>query len=674
MPARRPLRTVLLALALAAMALTVAPAAQAAKKKAAPKCLTPHSWVAGQSALCAGALVYGDYVGDDYGADTGKPQNNRIGNLSPGAGDIDYPAGQEATADLIRLTLRISGGKLVVSGLLNALYKPDQTVLGLAIDTDNNQATGGGEWKGLGVSSKGWDTFASFRTGDPKKNTVGGTIPLPKGRVWRVQAAVANAETGKVMNVAYRVEERAGFAQPSAQTDTDPAAGSFFEDEQAKALEAGDISQFGVKVRVSYLRRGVTRPARPRTGLMERVYTSGYTVPPGEGMSYSGVPGRGDGGGQAKLGFEQKFNFLGRYQPYGVYVPKKPGPHGIQTVFHGSGSNLSALVAQPGMEQRFGEDLNRIVVTPEARGTEGWGSDISERDLLDVIADVEASYPVDLDRVFAGGYSQGGYITYRMASLHPDMFAGAVDWVGFTGDGANGGPPGAVHYTGGAIGNAVDFVKNLLNIPTVMLYSDADELVHVWTGQAMDMTFQGTDNIYRFYNHPASEHLTFAALDDWAKEAAYSKDLKLVKNPPRVLFTTAPFLDAPQYGIVHDRAYWVSGLRGRAGVTDYSTVDLTTAGCGGTLPVLERTPGAGTDPIPWNSDDQHAVSTKPIGKLAKLTGTLTNVASVTIDASRACLTGPTAYDITSDGPATLKLSDGRTLALPSGHAQGTLAR
>ena len=650
--------------------LVAAPSAHAAK----PKCLEPQSWVAGQSALCGGALVYGDYVADDYGADAGEVLNDRIGNLSPGAGDQDYPAGQEATADLIRLTLRISKGRLVVSGLLNGLYKPNQTVLAVAIDTDNNPATGGGEWKGFApISSKGWERLAVFKSGNERKNTVGGTIKLPKGKVWRVQAATANAETGKVMNVAFRLAEHARFGENPNANLSNSDAGSFFEDEQARALQAGDVSEFGVKVRVAYMKRKVTRAARFKSGFMERVYTSAHTLPPGEGMSYEGVPGRGDGGGGQKLGFEQAFNFLGRYQPYGIYVPKQKGPHGIQFVFHGSGSNLSGLVGQVGMQDRFGEQLDRIVVTPEGRGTEGWGSDISERDLLDVLADVRANYPVDDDRVFSGGYSQGGYVGYRMASLHPDTFAGLVDWVGFTGDGANGGPPGSPSYTGGAVGNAVDFVKNLLNVPTVMLYATADELVHVWTGVAMDQTFQGTDNVYRFYEHPAAEHLSFAGLDDWRKEAAYTKDLRLAHNPPRVIFTTAPFLDAPQYGIRHDHAYWLSALRGRGGEKDYATVDLTTAGCGGSLPVLARSTDTGDDPVPWTSDDQHAASTKPLSSAPKLTGTLTNVASVAIDATRACLDGrAVAYDLTSDGPATLSFSDGRSLQIPAGHTTGTL--
>jgi pimeloyl-ACP methyl ester carboxylesterase len=654
-------------------ALAAAPAADAAARK----CMRPYSWVAGATSLCRGAVVYGDFVGDDYGADTGStwPESGRIGSLSPGAGEQEYPAGQEATADLIRLTLRVKGKRLLVSGLLHALYKKDSTVLAVAIDTDGKRETGGGKWGKLGVASTGWDRIAFFKRGNVRTNTISGSMKLPKGKRWRIQAAVAIAESGQVMNVAFRPGDHPGWSEDTASAATDSSTGSFFEDDQAAALAEGDISQFGHTVRVRDLKRRRTRQAVVKPGLHERVYTSRYTLPPGEGMSYEGVPGRGDGGGGAKLGFEQKFNFLGRYQPYGIYIPKAKGRHGMQMVFHGSSSNLSGLIAQPGMQQVLGEDLNRILVVPEARGTEGWGSDISERDVLDVMADVRKTYGVDPSRVYAGGYSQGGYVTYRTASLHPDMFAGAIDWVGFTGDGANGAPTPQASYTAGAIGNGIDMIKNLVNVPTVMLYAGADYLVHVWTAQAMNDAFAATDNLYRFYMHPAAEHLTFAATDDWRKEAAYTKDLRLVRNPVRVVFTTAPFLDAPKYGIRHDRAYWVSEIRTSGGAEDYGTVDLTNAACGGSLPELERTSDAGEDPVPWTSDEQRAASKKALAIAPKLTGKLTRISSLRIDAGRTCLTGkPVEYDVETDGPVTLTLSDGRTAQLAKGRVRGRIAR
>jgi dienelactone hydrolase len=662
-------RLLIPALSCAAALLVCAPAASAADG-----CLAPKSWVAGSTDLCNGTLVYGDYVDDDYGADTGARTTSHTATLAPTAGDQGYPAGQEATADLIRLTLSVDGNRLRVSGLLNALYQPDSTVLAVAIDSDANALTGGGKWGNLNVVSTGWDRIAFFDTGDPAANTIEGTMPLPPGTHWRVQAVTAIKSSGQVMNVAFRgVDEEAGFKGNELTSNVDPGAGSWFEDKQAAALGTGDISSFGTEVDVADLTGGVTRSQVVGPGLHERVYTSDYTIAQGEGRDEAGVPGRGNGGQPVPAGFEQTFQYLGKYQPYGIYLPAKPGPHGMQMVFHGSGSVMSGLINQPGMQGRFGEDLNRVLVVPEARGQNGFGSDISERDLLDVMADVQRTYDIDNDKVFAGGYSQGGYITYRMAALYPDRFAGAVDWVGFTGDDENGTPLQGQRYTAGAVGNVIDFVGNLRRVPTFMLYAGADELVHFNTAVAMQSAFQATDNVFTFYTHPAAEHLTFAALDDWRKEAADTNGLTRVKNPPRVTYRTATFLDDPEHGIVHDRAYWVSQIRQRENA--YEDVDLTTFACGGSVPVTETGSGSGSDPLPWTSQFRKQTGLKALPKRAAIEGTLKNVASLRVNARATCLRNKTlSFRITTDGPATLAFSDGRAIQFAgAGEHTGTLA-
>jgi hypothetical protein len=275
--------------------------------------------------------------------------------------------------------------------------------------------------------------------------------------------------------------------------------------------------------------------------------------------------------------------------------------------------------------------------------------------------------------VFAGGYSQGGYITYRMAELFPDRFAGAVDWVGFTGDDENGTPAQGQGYTAGAVGNVIDLVGNLRRVPTFMLYSGADELVHVNTAVAMDNAFKATDNVFTFYLHPAAEHLTYAALDDWTKEAADTKGLTLVHDPPHVTYRTATFLDDPKHGIVHDRAYWVSQIRQRKNA--YEDVDLTTFACGGSVPVTETGTGSGPDPIPWTSDFRNQTGLKALPKRDALEGTLSNVSSLTVDAGATCLKSRSlSFSITTDGPATIALSDGRALSFDAGGTHtGTLA-
>ena len=112
------------------------------------------------------------------------------------------------------------------------------------------------------------------------------------------------------------------------------------------------------------------------------------------------------------------------------------------------------------------------------------------------------------------------------------------------------------------------------------------------------------------------------------------------------------------------RAYWVSDIRARK--AGYADTDLTSHGCGVDQPVLATSNDAGAEPVPWHSTEQIATSVKHLPAEALLEGTLRNVASETIDLGAACLGKRFAYKITSDGPATLRLSDGRSIALHEG--------
>lgn len=637
-----------------------APAAAAGPSTLVQSC-GGSSWFGGSSDVCRGTLVYRDYVNDDYGADTGAALTATTGDLSPSAGDQKYPAGEGNTADLVSLRLSIVHRRLRIRGLLNTLYHPRSTILAVAIDTDHRATTGGGRWPGMNVSSRGWDRIYELRRGNPRTNVIQGSFRVPPGSRWRVQAVTAQSN-GTVMNVAFRgVSELAGFGG-NGQKDASSDVGSWFEDRQAAALRTGDISAFGASVRVSDLTRRRTRLQRIGPGLHQRVYTSRFTVAPGEGTSDAGVPGRGQGGGQVKAGYEQYFSYLGRYMPYGVYVPRGRPPYGMQMYFHGTGANLTSQINQPGMQARFADGLHRLLIAPEVRGPYGYSSDITERDILDVMRDARATFRVDPRQLYSSGYSQGGYIAYYMAEEYPQLFAGVVSWVGFTGDEGNGVPVKRVGYSAGAVGNVHDFVPNLLDVPTFMLYSGADELVHTQTAVSMRDAFRAAGGIYTWYLHPAAEHLTYIALDDWRKEAADTAHLSLVRNPARVTYVRDPVTDSRRYGIVHDRAYWLSRIANRG--AGYGTLDLINHGCGATVPTTRTGSGAGEDPIPWISDYRARTGAVSLGARPELDGTLNNVSGLQIDARATCLVDrPVSYRLTTDGPVALRLSDGRRLTL-----------
>lgn len=628
--------------------------------------------MAGTVELCGGEVVYRDYVYDDFGAGppvpvdlplyqwSSYPTFDAYGGLPP-SGVERYADGQANTADLVALRLSLDGGTVQVSAELNTLFDAGSTILALAIDTDDDRSTGGGAWDGVtGVASDGWDEIHTFATGDPVTNLVSGTFPAPPGPRWRVQALTAKAD-GTPMNVAFRGIDETGF---------------WWEDLQAAALQDGDISAFGFTVDTADLTGGVTRRADvPAGAIRQRVYVS--ENPLGEGLDMAGVPGPGYADGAASY-ISQAFNFLGKYQPYGFYLPDQAGPHGVQLLLHGLAENHSARLVFPGAQgnitRQIGEDRNRILVSPLGRGWKNWWSSYGERDALDALADVEATYDVDTEREFAGGYSMGGYGALRLASLHPDRFAGLINWVGFTGDEMNGTPfAGQGGGTGGgALGNTLDLVGNLRHVPGASLYSGADELVPVTQAVALRDALAQREVPSIFYLHPAADHLTYAEIDDWAKESAYTADLSLVRDPVHVTFRTDRRFFLPELGIVPDAAYWLSAIvpagEGYADVDGFS-------GCAGTDPVTTVEPGAGPSPVPWESNEVVVAPGTPRAAANRIELTLANVSSLTVDVDGACIDeGEVAYHVVTDGPATVALSDGRTITVDeAGTHDGSLA-
>ena len=622
------------------------------------------SWLAGTTEVCGGVLLYRDYVMDDYGAgntaDT-TSQQVLLGSLSPTAGDQRYDDGAKAgTADIVDLALWIEGEQLHAVFEVNALYEADSTIAALAIDTDANAETGGGEWSGLGISSQGWEVLEQVNVGDPATNTLRISLPVPPGERWRIQAVTAKAD-GTVMNVAFR-----GIDETS-----ELGSSTWWEGQQAAALDQGTIDEFFTEIDVADLRGGITREAdHTAPGYHLRVFTSEYTIGTGEGYSYVPEFGRhGDTGSVC----EQEFVSFGRYQPYSVYTPDSAERQGMQLFLHGCNANHSSQIDGAGFQQQFGDALNRVIVAPLGRGPVGYYSDISEVDVFEASEDATATYDLDQRRWFISGYSMGGYGTLRLASLYPHLWAGVTNWVGFTGDATNnvsGARPG--DYPSGAIGNAIDFVGSLEWVPSEHLYAGGDELVHSSSHTALAARLSEVGVDHEYYLHPLAEHLTFVLLDEWGKEAAASEGRTLVTDPPRVRFRTDAALAYPEYGINPDRAYWVSRIRPAA--EGYSDVDLLAAGCGGELPVRETGQDAGPQPVPWTSQSYRTTGAEPLEQAARLEGTLVNVSSLRIDTGATCLAYRAIdYAITSEEPVSITFADGRTLNLTgAGEHTGTV--
>jgi len=664
---------VVLAVGLTVLSPSSGSADAALPRPPAPAPCGQGSWVAGTVELCHGELVYRDYVYDDFGARTALavPPFDPL-SLAPLPSLPDLaayggypPAGaqrSEDQTDLVALRLYLAGGTVHVEAELNTMFAPGVADLVLLVDRDGDPVTGGGTVPGVMANpspatplrATGWDDLYRLTGGDPAANTITASLPLPPAPHWKLWAVVTKAD-GTAMNVAFR-----GTGEH----------GAWWEDEQADALASGDITRFGQTVDTADLRHEVTRRARVAPGtIVERVYIS--ATPLGEGVSDTGVPGPGAAPGSPAQSISQAFTMLGKYQPYGFYEPTGPAPHGLELALHGLAENHAARFYFPGFAspRRFatvmGEDRNRIIASPLGRGWRGWYSSYSERDVMDVLADVEANYAVDHDRVVISGYSMGGYGAMRIAALHPDLFAGVVNWVGYTGDVFNGTPLqdqfASNGSQGGADVNALELVGSLRNVPMVALYSGADELVHVTTALALEQQLDVLRVPSTFYLHPVAEHLTYALADDWHKESLASADDVRVHDPAHVTFRTDRRIFEPDLGLVPNRAYWVSGIVPAAG--GYADVDALSLGCGKPEPVLTDTHAAGIDPVPWVSQVVQVTGSTPRAAANELHLTLHNVASLTIDTDHACL-HPVglAYRVVTDGPVTVRFGAGSVLS------------
>src|SRR5688500_19185137 len=62
-------------------------------------------------------------------------------------------AGDENTADLVALRLRIDGDRLRASFELNTMFQPQDAIAALAVDTDDDASTGGGDRKSTRLNS-----------------------------------------------------------------------------------------------------------------------------------------------------------------------------------------------------------------------------------------------------------------------------------------------------------------------------------------------------------------------------------------------------------------------------------------------------------------------------------------------------------------------------------------
>ena len=520
--------------------------------------------VSGTSSYVDGTFAWTDYAYDDRGPNTD----------GAAGGDAVYPASvvRGNAADLIQLQVsRTRTGALVLRAVLETLLDPAVPLLGVGFDTDGDAATGapsipGGAWttdaplgldafvtaSAAGAALLEWDgtawheTDAFAATVDSASNAISTEVPksaLKPSSTWRAVGVVGLAAplpswldgSGPVHDLAFVTGDRGGW-QDRQQADV--------------LVGARPAADAVASIAFDTVRSGVTELASVSDrGYYTFLYHSELAL--GEGINED----------LATVGFEPAIQrdevYAGPYQPYLVHVPGPvTAPTPMILFLHGrEGTHLQ------------GQDLYRpddaILVSPLGRGpTVGYGgTDIfgfvgdltvyGEQDVLDVLDDVEARFPIDRERVLATGFSMGAVGAFHIAEFYPDRFTAVL-------------PIGGGDYGIGINRMRPGLLPNLSAMPLRMANGGLDPLAAAPGVEEILLTLDTIGTIdYRAFLALERAHELYRPLVDCLFDELVAAPR--VVDPPRVIYGVNPAFefDDPDTGlrVQHTRAYWVSDLQ-----------------------------------------------------------------------------------------------------------------
>lgn len=234
-------------------------------------------------------------------------------------------------------------------------------------------------------------------------------------------------------------------------------------------------------------------------------------------------------------------------QPYALYVPKafdRSRKYPLLVSLHSEESNQRLNLKQVfGASARYGEldsinmrynpplpDADFFVACPLARGSMGYEG-IAEKDVYDMLADVERQFPIDPDRVYLTGISMGGGGALRLALTRPDLWAAVLPVCAAT-------PPGLE-----------DLAPNALDLPTRLVHGELDPIVPVQSSRNWQRRMLDLRDPVEYLEFPALRHNAWdaayrdGAAFDWVGK--YRRE----RFPARVRFVTSSYR--------YSSAYWV---------------------------------------------------------------------------------------------------------------------
>lgn len=169
--------------------------------------------------------------------------------------------------------------------------------------------------------------------------------------------------------------------------------------------------------------------------------------------------------GEKSLVLQSNGGALPRTLRYRLLKPKDPIPgrkypvvlflHGAGQVGHDNRAQLKYLPEQMA-EEPWRSKYPCFLVAPQCPPRRSWSDQVDA--LLAILEQVLKEHPADSQRIYLTGLSMGGFGSWSLAALHPELFGAVVPICG-GGDPANG--------------------EKLANIPIWAVHGDADQVVPV---------------------------------------------------------------------------------------------------------------------------------------------------------------------------------------------------
>jgi predicted esterase len=238
----------------------------------------------------------------------------------------------------------------------------------------------------------------------------------------------------------------------------------------------------------------------------------------------------------------------GTAQPYALYVPQNVDAsrrYPLVVSLHSEGSNhrldlrrvfgRGNLFRQTDAEAGNGPfppfpNVDYFVVSPLARGSMGYQG-IAEKDVYDVLAQVQRRFPIDEDRVYLTGASMGGGGALWLSLTRPDLWA-AVAVVS------------PIPLPG-----TEELASNALDLPVRLFQGELDPLVSAASTRTWESRLHEGGAKVEYTEYPMARHNVWDYAYRGASVFGWFARFKRERFPARVRFATR----SHQYS----SAYWV---------------------------------------------------------------------------------------------------------------------